>query len=368
MIEQPSSPDADAASEVDLPSEVLDRYLSDHIGGLTPPLDWRRFSGGQSNPTYSASGPARSVVLRRKPFGPLLPSAHAIDREARVMSALAKTTVPVPPILHYCGDDAVIGAPFYVMGHVEGQVFFDTRLPALSIPARTALYHALIDTLAALHSVDVAAVGLGDFGKPAGYVARQAARWARQYRASQTDDLPAMDWLIDHLPGSVAEIPDETCLVHGDYRLDNVIWTGLAEALPQVAAVLDWELSTLGHPLADLAYFLMTWVFPSDLRWGLRDVDHAASGIPTMQGLAARYAAATGRSALPDLDLLIAYNAFRMAAIIQGVYRRGLDGNAADAAALGMGGDVVRLADVALLYARRAIGGAAPGSWADGAA
>ncbi|MEM9782012.1 MAG: phosphotransferase family protein [Pseudomonadota bacterium] len=337
-------------SEVDLPLQRLEPYLRYRIPGLDAPMVWTRFTGGQSNPTYRADSGARQIVLRRKPYGPLLPSAHAIEREARVIAALAPTPVPVPEVLCVCEDTSVIGAAFYVMGYVAGDVHFDTRLPEMPAVMRAAVYDALIDTLAAIHGADVATLGLADYGRSGGYIARQTARWAKQYRATETGEIPAMERLIAALPEAVAAIPDETCLVHGDYRLDNVKF---AAGSARPVAVLDWELSTLGHPLADLAYLLMVWDFPADLRWGLADADLHTLGIPTADALAARYAAKTGRDGIADLDLLVAYNAFRMAAIIQGVYRRGLDGNAADAAAVTMGADVPRLAEVALARAAR---------------
>lgn len=339
--------------------ERLEQCLAVALPGFEGPIAARQFSGGQSNPTYRLDTPSGAYVLRRKPPGDLLPSAHAIDREYRVMAALGREGSPVPPVLHYCDDADVIGAPFYLMRFVEGRVLFDTRLPGIAPAERRMTYEALVDTLAALHRVDVGAAGLSDFGRPGGYIARQVARWSKQYRASAGPEAPEgagpvlaeMARLMDWLPDAVERLPDETCLVHGDYRLDNAM---LAPDRPEVVAVLDWELSTLGHPLADLSYFLMTWAFPADLRWGLAEADLDTLGIPTMEAMAARYAAATGREAVAELDLLIAYNAFRLAAILQGVYARGLAGNAADEAALGMGGDVPRLARIALDFAERA--------------
>ncbi|MEM8598048.1 MAG: phosphotransferase family protein [Pseudomonadota bacterium] len=335
-----------------LPVAALERYLVATLPGFAGPIAISQFSGGQSNPTYRLQSPTGAYVLRRKPPGDLLPSAHAIDREYRVMAALVGQGVPVPPVLHYCDDETVIGSAFYVMRFVAGRIFFDTRLPELTAPGRRAVCEGLIDTLAAIHRVDLAAAGLADFGRPAGYVARQVKRWSGQYEASAGPRaLPEMARLAAWLSDAVARLPEETCLVHGDFRLDNVIWA--PEAMVPLA-VLDWELSTLGHPLADLGYLLMTWSFPADLRWGLAGADLTALGIPSAEALAARYAAATGRESIPDLDLLIAYNAFRMAAIIEGVYARGIAGNAADDAALSMGADVPRLAAVALHHAERA--------------
>lgn len=343
-------------SELRLPLDTvaLTRYLETMLPGFVGPIAVRQFSGGQSNPTYRLDAQSGAFVLRRKPPGPLLPSAHAIDREYQVMAALGQAGLPVPPVVHYCADSAVIDAEFYVMAFVEGRILYDTRLPEMALAERQAVYEALIDTLAALHRVDIATAGLADFGRTGGYLTRQVARWSKQYLASTDGDgggpLPEMARLMDWLPEAVARVPDETCLVHGDFRLDNVM---LAPDAARPVAVLDWELATLGHPLADLSYFLMTWAFPPDLRWGLAGVDLDALGIPTMQALAERYAGATGRDGIADLDLLIAYNAFRLAAILQGVYARGLAGNAADEAALSMGADVPRLARIALDFAER---------------
>jgi len=328
----------------------LEAYLAPRLEGFSGPLRISQFSGGQSNPTYLVQTPGSAYVLRRKPPGELLPKAHMIEREHRVMAALGPMGFPVPPAVLLCEDPGVIGTAFYLMAHVEGRVLFDTTLPGLPPAERTATYHALVDTLAALHRIDPAAAGLGDFGRAPGYVARQTRIWSEQYRASATAEIPEMDRLMAWLPDAVAAIPDETAIVHGDYRLDNVI---LAPEGPRILAVLDWELSTLGHPLADLTYFLMTWAFPKGLRYGLADAKLGALGIPSMEALASRYATATGRGEMPDLDLLLAYNIFRMAAILQGVYARGLVGNAADDAALGMGEQVAPLARIAWGIASR---------------
>lgn len=329
---------------------ALERHLAaEH--GIAGPIEARQFSGGQSNPTYLITAPERRLVLRRKPPGELLPKAHMIEREFAVQAALGQAGFAVPRMLGLCEDPGVIGSAFYLMDHVEGRVLFDTALPGMAPEERRAIYEALVDTLAALHRLSPEALGLGGFGRPGGYLARQMAVWSRQYAASATQQLPAMDRLAAWLPEALTRVPEETCLVHGDYRLDNAIWAGAA---PQLLAVLDWELATLGHPLADLAYLLMTWRFPAGLRYGLAETDLAGLGIPSLEALAARYAEATGRAEIPELDLLLAFSIFRMAAIIQGVYARGLAGNAADAAALGMGEDVPRLAEIALAHAVRA--------------
>lgn len=350
-METPTMSDGEGRERLGIDAASLDRWLSQHLSAWPGSASVRQIQSGQSNPTYLVEAGGARYVLRRKPPGELLPSAHAIDREYRVMKALGEVGYPVPPVLALCEDREVIGTEFYLMGHVEGRVFFDTALPDLGGDDRRAAYEALIGRLADLHLIDWQVAGLGDFGKPGGYVVRQTRRWAKQYRASETDTIPEMDRLIDWLPDAVERLPDETCLVHGDYRLDNVMF---APDAPEVVAVLDWELSTIGHPLADLGYFLMTWTFPEGLRYGMAGLDLPALGIPTMEEAAELYAARTGRSALPDLDLLLAYNIFRIAAILQGVYHRGLTGTAASDQALSMGADVARLARLADVHAERA--------------
>ena len=348
-MEQTETTEPGARLAIDV--AALERWMAEHLPERAGPLDVRQFRSGQSNPTYRVESPGGPMVLRRKPPGELLPSAHAVEREYRVMAALGGQGYPVPPMLALCEDRGVIGTEFYLMGHVEGRVFFDTGLRELAPADRRAAYEDLIDRLAELHRIDPAAAGLGDFGRPSGYVARQVRRWSEQYRKTETGTIPEMDRLIDWLPGAVGRLPDESCLVHGDYRLDNVMF---APDAPRIVAVLDWELSTLGHPLADLGYLLMTWTFPAGLRYGMADMDRGALNIPTLEEAAERYAERTGRGALPDLDLLLAFNIFRIAAILQGVYHRGLRGNAASDEALSMGADVARLARLADARAARA--------------
>ncbi|RMH52654.1 MAG: phosphotransferase family protein [Alphaproteobacteria bacterium] len=318
-------PDSPAAL---LPLDRLEPWLAAHIPGFRGPVTAEKTPVGQSNPTFVLTAPSGRYVLRRKPPGQLLKSAHAVDREFRVISALADSEVPVPRALALCEDEGVIGAMFYVMAHVPGRTFLDPRLPGLSPDARAAAYDDMNRCLAALHSVDVARAGLSDFGPPGSYFARQVARWAKQYRASQTEEIPEMDrviaWLEANLPGD----DDETTLVHGDWRIDNLRY---APDAPRVAAVLDWELSTLGHPLADLGYQLMQWRMPpGEPGRGLEGVDRAALGIPSDEAYVEAYARRRGLTELPDMTYCLAFAFFRMAAILQGVKKRALDGNASN--------------------------------------
>ena len=288
-----------------------------------------RLSGGQSNPTFLLEGEGGRAVLRRKPPGRLLKSAHAVDREYRVLVALAPTAVPVPAPIAYCDDPAIIGAEFYVMDHVPGRVFDDPRLPDLSASGRTAIFAAMAKTLADLHALDPAALGLADFGPPGDYYRRQIDRWTHQYRATETDPLSDMDALIAELDRRPPADDGRRTLVHGDWRLDNLIWRADA---PKIAAIVDWELSTLGHPLADLAQTVMQWRLPpGDETRGLAEVDRAAFGVPSDDAFVALYADRAGIR-IEDFDRALAFAFFRMAAILQGVKRRALDGNATDPA------------------------------------
>jgi aminoglycoside phosphotransferase (APT) family kinase protein len=325
-------------------------WLSRHVEGFAGPLEVRQFKGGQSNPTYQLVTPGHRYVLRRKPPGKLLASAHAVDREYRVIAALHPTGFPVARPWALCTDESIIGTMFYVMDHVEGRIEWDGRLPGYAPERRRAIYDAMNATLAALHTSDVAAVGLADFGKPGNYFGRQVDRWSKQYVASETRKIPAMDALMDFLPRTLPE-DDATTVVHGDYRLDNMI---LHPTEDRVIAVLDWELSTLGNPLADFTYQLMQWVMPGDQRGGLLGLDLAAEGIPTIEAYVAAYCARTGRSAIPDLDWYFAYNMFRLAAICQGIAGRVRDGTAASPQAVLMGERVEPLALAAESFARRA--------------
>ncbi|MFZ5746211.1 MAG: phosphotransferase family protein [Pseudomonadota bacterium] len=300
-----------------------------HVAGFSGQVRAEKFPGGQSNPTYRLDCESGSYVLRRKPFGPILPSAHAVEREYRLIAALHPTGFPVARPYGLCEDAGVIGAPFYVMEMVEGRTLWDGALPGMSPADRTAHYNAIVDTLAALHGVDYDAVGLGDYGKPGNYFERQVARWSKQYRMSQTDDLPAVEHLIDWLPRTVPA-QTRTSIVHGDFRIDNMIF---APDGPRVLAVLDWELSTLGDPLADFSYFLMSWVTDPEGRSGVQGLTGPETGIPTLEDMVSRYCAATGRDGVPDLNWYFAYNLFRLTGIVQGIKKRMIDGNASSAKA-----------------------------------
>lgn len=312
--------------------EPLATYLRQHLPGFGGELTAQQFSGGQSNPTYLLQAGDRRWVLRRKPPGVLLPSAHAVDREYRVMAALAHSAVPVPHVHLLCEDDSVIGSAFYVMDHVEGRNFLDPSLPGMTPEQRGAIYEEMNRVIAALHGVDHHAAGLAAYGRPGQYLKRQIERWTRQYRASQTgisEPIAAMESLIEWLPMHLPEA-DETTLVHGDFRIDNLIFHPHE---PRVLAVLDWELSTLGHPLADFAYHCMTWrVTPAEFR-GLKGHDLATLGIPLENAYVQAYCKRSGRAALADWDYFMAFNMFRMAAILQGILHRALHGSAASAEA-----------------------------------
>jgi len=302
---------------------ALERYLARQVGGFAGAVVVGQFQGGQSNPTYLLSARGREYVLRRKPPGRLLPSAHAVDREYRVLTALAATDIPVPRTYVYCDDPTVIGTPFYVMDCVRGRIFADPRLPGVSPAERGALYDAMNGVLARLHGLDWLALGLGDFGKAGNYFARQIHRWTTQYRASQTEPIPEMERLIEWLP---AHVPagDETTLVHGDYRPGNIV---VHPTEPRILAVLDWELSTLGHPLADLAYTCVPYYFDAD---GLGGKDLAALGIPSEPAYVGAYCRRTGRAGIEDWDFYVGFSLFRLAAISQGIMGRVLAGTAND--------------------------------------
>ena len=326
----------------DLNAEALARWIATTLPALGQVTAIEKFAGGQSNPTYRVTTTSGDIVLRRKPFGPLLPSAHAVDREYRLLSALHPTGFPVPRPIALCEDEGVIGAVFYLMEMVEGRTFWNGALPELPIKARRPHYLAMIDTMAALHSLDPAAIGLSDFAPPGNYIERQVARWTRQYRAAQTDDVPEVERLIDWLPRTLPA-QDRVSVIHGDYRIDNLIYGDDGS----VRAVLDWELATLGDPVADFAYLAMNWAMPQDGRSGLAGLDLAAEGIPTLDEAVARYCEATGRDGLPNLNWYFAFNLFRLTGIVQGIKKRVIDGNASNAGAAAMAERVVPLAKAA---------------------
>jgi len=306
----------------------LGPYLSSRIPDFGTLLSAEKFAGGQSNPTFLLTTDRGRYVLRRKPQGQLLKSAHAVEREYRVMAALADTPVPVPRMHHLCEDQEVIGSTFFVMDFLEGRIFWEARLPDSDKAERTAIYDAMNETLAALHDVDPAKVGLADFGRPGSYYERQIARWGQQYRASETETIPAMDALMAWLAGNQPADDGQVSLVHGDFRHDNMIF---APDTPRILAVLDWELSTLGHPYADLAYQCMQWRLPSEGAFrGMGDVDRVALGLPTEEDYVARYCERRGIAGIENWSFYVAFAFFRLAAILQGVYRRALDGNASN--------------------------------------
>ncbi len=309
----------------------LERFLAREIAGFSGPLAVRQFAGGQSNPTYLLQTPARNYVLRRKPPGQLLASAHAVDREFRVIKALGEhTQVPVARALALCKDESIIGTWFYVMEAVDGRVFWDSTFPEVERDARPRYFDAMNDTLARLHSVDYVAAGLGDFGKPGSYFTRQINRWSKQYRDDEAAGrIPALDRLIDWLSANIPA-QDDASIVHGDYRCDNLIFHPTE---PKVTAILDWELSTIGHPLADFGYHLMIYRMPRIGVAGMLGVDLQALNIPTEAQYVRAYCERTGRPGIPDLDFYLAFNMFRMAAIFHGIHGRVLRGTAASARA-----------------------------------
>jgi aminoglycoside phosphotransferase (APT) family kinase protein len=330
----------------------LETYLRDHVNGFSGPIEVRQFKGGQSNPTYLIEAPGRRYVLRRKPPGKLLPSAHAVDREYRVISALHAQGFPVPAPVLYCADEAVIGTAFFVMSHVDGRVFWEAEMPASNPAERAAAYDAMNAGLARLHNYEPAAIGLADYGRGENYVGRQIERWSKQYRASETEKIEEMERLMEWLPAHVPP-PQPPRLVHGDYRLDNMI---VAPDSPKVLAVLDWELSTLGDPLADFSYHLMQWQMPpSEAGTGsLVGFDLAALGIPTLDDYIAAYVKRTGLDPRPYLAVYSAYNFFRLAAILQGIVGRVRDGTATSAVAAAKAALVRPLATKAWEFARQA--------------
>ena len=352
----PTAQDLNSGTKPVDPRHAIDEgklaaWLEANVEGYAGPLEVRQFKGGQSNPTYQLVTPAKKYVLRRKPPGKLLPSAHAVDREFKVIAALGTTGFPVARAYALCTDDDVIGTMFYVMDNVEGRILWDLTLPDYQPAERNAIYKAKIGTLAALHNTDYEAIGLGDYGRPGNYFARQIDRWIKQYKASETQVIPSMNRLMEFLPTTTPG-DDRTSIVHGDYRLDNMV---LHPTEPKVAAVLDWELSTLGDPMADFSYLLMHWVMPGAERASLSGIeDLKIWGIPTVDEAVEQYCGLTGRSGVPNLDWYFAYNLFRLAGICQGIVGRVRDGTAASAHAQTMEARVPALADAALTFAIKA--------------
>jgi len=331
----------------------LDSYLQGCVPGYRGPLTVQQFEGGQSNPTYLLVTPERQYVLRRKPPGQLLKSAHAVDREFRVIRALSGAGFAVPEALALCEDESVVGTMFYVMSHVPGRVFLDCTLPDLAPAQRREVFDSVIDTLAHLHTLDPVTLGLGDFGRPGNYFGRQIARWSQQYEASKTADIPAMDKLIAWLPGATPPEDGLACLIHGDYSFHNVL---VHPTQTHVVAVVDWELSTIGHPLGDFMYHMMAWYRPDgvDSRGSLRDADLKALGIPSFDESVRRYCERTGRVLPENLAFYRAYHLFRVAAILQGVAGRLRDGTAAAANAAELAARVAPLASAAWMEAQAA--------------
>jgi aminoglycoside phosphotransferase (APT) family kinase protein len=344
----------DVASGLAIDAARLAAFLAARLPDFHGPLELRQFKGGQSNPTYLLATPARRYVLRRKPPGKLLPSAHAVDREYRVIGALHAQNFPVAAPLVYCDDAGVAGTPFYLMAHVEGRVIWEPHMPGAAPSERAAVYDAMNATLARLHSFDPRALGLADFGRGDNYVARQVERWSKQYRASETENIAEMEQLIAWLPAHLPP-PAPVRLVHGDYRLDNII---LSASEPKILAVLDWELSTLGDPLADLAYHLMQWDMPpSETGAGVGTLvghDLGRLGIPARADYVDAYVARTGLDPRPHLPVYLAYNFFRLAAILQGIVGRARDGTATSESAVAMAPLVRPLAAKAWDFARAA--------------
>src|SRR4051794_9338774 len=336
-------------SEAALDEKALGNWLEANVEGFMPPFELTKFAWGQSNPTYKITAASGDYVLRRKPFGKLLPSAHAVDREYRLLSALHPLDFPVPRPLAVCADPEVIGAIFYVMEPAVGRPYANGALPEFDAVTRRTMYEQLVDTLADLHNIDPAAAELGDFGKPGNYFERQVMRWTRQYRDSETDYIPQMERLISFLPETLPE-QSRTSIVHGDYRIDNVVFDDDGT----LTAVLDWELATLGDPVADFSYLAMQWMMPADGAAGLAGLDLDALGIPTLGDIVQRYSTRSGVPVSGQLDWYFAYNLFRLAGIVQGIKKRVIDGTASHAHAAEMASRVPMLATAAWNFARKA--------------
>ena len=336
-------------SEQAVDEAALGAWFEANVEGFSGPFTLTKFPSGQSNPTYKINAASGEYVLRRKPFGPLLPSAHAVDREYRLLAALHPLGFPVPEPFALCDDADVIGAAFYVMELVRGRPYANGALPDFDPPTRRRMYEQLVDTLAELHCIDPVKADLGDFGKPGNYFERQVMRWTRQYRDSETDYIPEMERLIAFLPETLPE-QSRTSIVHGDYRIDNVVYDGDGT----LTAVLDWELATLGDPLADFSYLAMQWAMPADGAAGLAGLDLKALGIPTLDDAVTRYSDRSGVPVAGKLDWYFAYNLFRLAGIVQGIKKRVIDGTASHAQAAEMAKRVPMLAGAAWNFAKKA--------------
>lgn len=336
-------------SEQAIDEAALEAWLEANVEGFLGPFELIKFPSGQSNPTYRIRAASGDYVLRRKPFGQLLPSAHAVDREFRLLSALHPLDFPVPRPLALCDDPEVIGAIFYVMELAQGRPYANGALPEFDAPTRRSMYDQLVDTLADLHNIVPEAAGLGDFGKPGNYFERQVARWTRQYRDSETDYIPEVERLISFLPETLPE-QSRTSIVHGDYRIDNVVFDGAGT----LTAVLDWELATLGDPVADFSYLAMQWMMPADGGAGLGGLDLEQLGIPGLDEIVERYSSRSGVPVASKLDWYFAYNLFRLTGIVQGIKKRVIDGTASHARAEELAGRVPTLAAAAWRFALRA--------------
>ena len=332
---------------------ALETWMRAHVDGFRGPLTVEQFKGGQSNPTFKLVTPTQTYAMRAKP-GPaakLLQSAHAIEREFKVMAALAKVDIPVAKMYALCEDESIIGRAFFIMECVDGRIMWNPALPGMTNSARSAIFDEMNRVMANLHQVDYAAIGLADYGKAGNYFERQISRWTKQYRASETGKIDAMDRLIEWLPQHIPP-GDETHIVHGDYRLDNLIFHPTE---PRILAILDWELSTLGHPLADFAYHCMTWHVPPNAFRGLAGIDLAALGIPDFNAYVATYCARTGRAGIDNFEYYLAYNLFRMTGILQGIMKRVVDGTAASEQAMAMGKAARPLAELGWTVAEKLI-------------
>lgn len=334
-----------------LDTQAVEAWLTANLPGFQGPIEATKFPGGQSNPTFRLSTPSGQYVLRRKPPGELLKSAHAVDREFRVQSALQGSDVPVAKVFVLCDDDSVIGSMFYVMEAVTARNFDDPRLPDLGRDERAGIFDEMNRVLAAIHDIDIDAAGLSDYGPAGNYYERQIGRWTKQYRASETDHLADMEELIDWLGANLPADDGQRTLVHGDFRLDNLLFATDSTAC---RAVLDWELSTIGHPYSDLAAVIMQWRMPpGNVGRGLEGVDRKTLGIPSDTEFIAKYCERRGLSGIPDFNFYLAFAFFRMAGIIQGVYRRALDGNASNPErGLALGQSVPRFAKAGLEAAK----------------